>query len=545
MKPSTAITILKNTSVDFFKFSSPYAILMGHYLERHPRKFVLTVGLLTLAYKISKAVVVPPRLWHLPRVSSIAWFWSIIKGESVDVRSERLLMSLMDEHGLCLKYQMGRWTVTVGDPTLLQEVLKDVRTFPKQVNASLDPDLILTNPEPNMGNSGYIGWRRQRRVANPVFHRAMPVQVFGNIVSTMFAAIDAEKTADIDFADYMRRYALDCLGLGVFNFDMGAVRDPESPYAVLYKHAFSIVRDPLVYLFPAYTAVPSRWIPYRNRARIANEKLRRILYDIIQERKDSILANPEEVDEHKDLLTLMIEASLITGEHGDNDRFLTNGELVANLAVFFVAGHETTASATASTMYYLAEHPDMQERARQEVISVLGDAYQDILPTADQLRQMPFLNNCIKETMRINPPTSGNLPRIAACDTHIGHHFIPEGTPIAMELYCAHHLNKYWPNPNEFNPDRFSGKHGDGGIDTDSNVNNNNLYIPFGYGPRACIGMNFSLAEQRVVQAMMLRKYTWELVPLSEHRDGLKNAKSGGIGLLGPDRLQLRLMKRY
>ncbi|KAI7851852.1 cytochrome P450 [Circinella umbellata] len=297
---------------------------------------------------------------------------------------------------------------------------------------------------------------------------------------------------------------------------MGAVRDAKSPYAVLYKHAFSIVRDPLVYLFPAYAAIPSRWIPYRNRARIANEKLRRVLYGIIQERKNAILSNTEAtLDKHKDLLTLMIEAALnedTLPPHRSEDRFLTNGELVANLAVFFVA----------------------------------GDAQYDILPTHEHLRQMPFVNNCIKETMRINPPTSGNLARIASCDTRIGQFFIPKGTRVTMELYCAHHLEKYWPDPYEFNPDRFSNHKDKHKVnDDDSTVNSNNLYIPFGYGPRVCIGMNFSLAEQRVVQAMMLRKYTWELVPMSEHENGLKNQGSGGVGLLGPDKLHIRLMKRY
>ena len=108
------------------------------------------------------------------------------------------------------------------------------------------------------------------------------------------------------------------------------------------QNQLGIVRDPLIYLFPAYAAIPSRWIPYRNRARIANEKLRQVLYGIIQERKDAILSNSEAtLDEHKDLLTLMIEASLNKGtisyQHSE-ERFLTNGELVANLAVFFVAG---------------------------------------------------------------------------------------------------------------------------------------------------------------------------------------------------------------
>lgn len=192
-------------------------------------------------------------------------------------------------------------------------------------------------------------------------------------------------------------------------------------------------------------------------------------------------------------------------------------------------GHETTASATASMLYYLAVNPDIQEKARAEVISVLGDAPMDIHPTLEQLRAMPYLNQCIKETMRINPPTSGNLPRICTKDTYIGQFFIPKGTPLSMELYCTHRLEQYWTNATTFNPDRA--------LDTN--------WIPFGFGPRACLGMNFSMAEQRVVQAMMLRKYTWRLAADSEHVHGIKNAGGGGISLLGPETLNLEIIPRY
>ncbi|KAI7851853.1 hypothetical protein BDC45DRAFT_428683, partial [Circinella umbellata] len=71
--------------------------------RHHPKIFVLSWGLLTITYKISKAIIVPYRLWHIPRVNTISWFWSSLKGESADVRSEKLLMSLMAEHGLCTK----------------------------------------------------------------------------------------------------------------------------------------------------------------------------------------------------------------------------------------------------------------------------------------------------------------------------------------------------------------------------------------------------------------------------------------------------------
>ena len=126
---------------------------------------------------------------------------------------------------------------------------------------------------------------------------------------------------------------------------------------------------------------------------------------------------------------MMVEASM----QSHDGLSLTDDELVSNLAVFFVAGHETTASATASMMYYLAAHPEIQERCRAEVLSVLGDdPNDDTTPTDEQLKQMTYLNNCIKETMRINPPTLGNLPRIASKDTQLGEFVIPKGTPLSM-----------------------------------------------------------------------------------------------------------------
>ncbi|KAL0140400.1 cytochrome P450 [Mucor lusitanicus] len=501
----------------------------------------LLLSLLGTSYMIKsfwRMMVVPKHLAHIPKVSSLPWFWSILKGESHDVRMKKLMLPTINEHGLCLKYILGRWTVTVGDPILLQILLKDVYTFPKE-QVSMDPDLILTNQEPNMGNANGQDWKRQRSVANPVFHRAMPIQVFGQITKRMFESMDKQANNDVvDMADYMRRYALDCLGLGIFNFDMEAVTDSASPYATLYKEAFSIVRDPFVYLFPAYTRIPSKYIPYRNRARKANENLRKILSDIIVDRKRTIRENnlvlSDDLDtsnpQAPDLLTLMIMAA--EDGHVPNTSYLTDGELVSNLAVFFVAGHETTASATASFLYYLAANPEIQDRARQEVLSVMGDSPEDVIPTREELKQMEYLDNCIHETMRINPPTSGNLPRVVTKDTNLGGFFVPKETRVSIELYSVHHIAKYWDQPQVFNPDR-------------SSFRKDAIWMPFGYGPRTCIGQNFSLSEQRVVQAMMLKRYTWTLAPNSEHAHGLKNANGGGIGLLGPESLKVKLTRRY
>lgn len=105
------------------------------------------VSLLGTAYMVKsfwRMMVVPKHLAHIPKVSSLPWFWSILKGESHDVRMKKLMLPIINEHGLCLKYILGRWTVTVGDPILLQILLKDVYTFPKE-QVSMDPVSISTD----------------------------------------------------------------------------------------------------------------------------------------------------------------------------------------------------------------------------------------------------------------------------------------------------------------------------------------------------------------------------------------------------------------
>lgn len=168
--------------------------------------FASILGTSYLVKTFWRAFVVPQPLRHIPKVSTIGWFWSVIIGESHDTRIKKLMLPLMNEYGLCLKYIMGRWVVTVGDPTLLQQLLKDVETYPKE-QVSMSPDLILTNQEPNMGNASYKDWRRQRSVANPVFHRAMPIETFGQITLRMFESMDTyNPDGIIDAADYTRRY---------------------------------------------------------------------------------------------------------------------------------------------------------------------------------------------------------------------------------------------------------------------------------------------------------------------------------------------------
>ncbi|KAI8391075.1 uncharacterized protein BYT42DRAFT_181187 [Radiomyces spectabilis] len=181
--------------------------------QRYPALFrhrwiavVSVISALSVLQRIYSTLRVPKQLRHLPKVSTFGWFLSVFRGDPADIRLTQWVMPTVEQHGICLKYYLGRWTVTVGDPLLLQAMLKNVNAFPKEDKARLDPDLLLTNRESNMGNANYDVWKRQRRVANPAFHRAMPVHVFGEITLRMFQAIDKQHSDGvIDAADYMRR----------------------------------------------------------------------------------------------------------------------------------------------------------------------------------------------------------------------------------------------------------------------------------------------------------------------------------------------------
>lgn len=117
-----------------------YALPSKEVLLSNKKYMALILSVLSTSYLVKtfwRALVVPKELAHIPKVDTIGWFWSVITGESNDTRIQKLMLPLMNQYGLCLKYIMGRWVLTVGDPHLLQQLLKDVETYPKeQVNMS-------------------------------------------------------------------------------------------------------------------------------------------------------------------------------------------------------------------------------------------------------------------------------------------------------------------------------------------------------------------------------------------------------------------------
>jgi cytochrome P450 len=156
----------------------------------------------------------------------------------------------------------------------------------------------------------------------------------------------------------------------------------------------------------------------------------------------------------------------------------------------------------------MAKYPDVQDRARREVLEVMNDTCLDAVPTNDEQKEFQYLSCVIKETMRVLPPV-GILPmRVCKQDTKLGNLDLPKGTAVNVDIYALHHSN--YENGDSFNPERFWNLI-DNKMTIPTESNDDYKWLAFGGGTRICIGMQFSLIEQRCILAMILRNFRIQL----------------------------------
>lgn len=199
----------------------------------------------------------------------------------------------------------------------------------------------------------------------------------------------------------------------------------------------------------------------------------------------------------RDILDFMVEAHYHSEEYGK----LTDIELLQNILLFFMAGHETASGTLTFALDFLARHPDVQSKLRDEVLSVFPD---NEVPTYNKLNELTYMNQVIHETLRLRCPVV-QIRRVCKKETNImGYHF-PKGSIVAAAIANLHRDKDFWgEDAEEFRPERWNEKKPPGVS-----------YMPFGYGPRMCIGVNFANIEMRVVLARLLQRFVF--APHSKH----------------------------
>ena len=373
-----------------------------------------------------------------------------------------------------------RWHMLM-DPDGLRHVLRDaVDNYPK----STVTKLILG---PAIGNSMFVAegaeWLWQRRTAAPVFsHRniaalAPVMTAAAERASARFAAASGRA---IDAFDEMVTATFEVISdvtlSGGEGFDRSAVHKAIEDY--IGQSAKLSVLD--IMGAPAWVPRPGRMF-----AAATMREMKHTADTAILQRKSR---GPSAIPDLLDLL--------IAGEDPNSGRRMTVDELRDNLLTFIVAGHETTALTLAWSLYLCAFDPSVQDAARAEAQAALGSR---AATTAD-IPKLPLVRRIVDEALRLYPPAAFLARTAQKADTLCGREVRPNDTVI-LPIYALHRHHALWQNPDAFDPDRFL------------TAPQRFSYLPFGDGPRICIGASFALQEAVIILATLLARFRYAGIP--------------------------------
>jgi cytochrome P450 len=395
------------------------------------------------------------------------------------------IMKVTADYGDIVRYPLGPLAVyLVNHPQYARHVLQDnSRNYSKD---TFQYNLLKSVTGEGLLTSDGAFWLRQRRLAQPAFHREKLAGLAGLTASLTDEMLTrwqpyAESGQPLDVAAEMMQLALDVVSRALFSINL-------STEAAALAEAVLVVLDHIVYRARTMGLVPTFLPTHRNRRfRAALAELDRAVYGIIERRR---AAPPSEAP---DLLALLMAAQ-------DEDRGgMSDRQLRDEVMTLLVAGHETVASALTWTWHLLANNETAAARLQAEVAAVDPAA-----PGAPA--QLLYTRRVFDEALRLYPP-AWLITRKALADDEMGGYRIPAGALVALCPYAAHRQPTFWPDPERFDPERFSPE--------TSAARDRFTYFPFGAGPRLCIGNQFALIEAQTVLAKVARVY--RLVPAPGH----------------------------
>jgi cytochrome P450 len=322
--------------------------------------------------------------------------------------------------------------------------------------------------------------RKQRRLLAPAFVQKR-IAAYADVMAARgrdsAARMLAARELDVD-AETMR-VTLEIVGKTLFDAELG---DEASDIGAALTEAMERMMRQISSLFPIPPQVPT---PSNLRQRRAVARLDETIYRLIAERR----ARPSD---RGDVLSMLLSAK------DDDGSSMDDVQIRDEAMTIFLAGHETTATALAWALYLLAKHPEARARVEAEVDAVLGDRAARI----EDLRAMPYTLAVLKESMRLYPPAYV-LGRLATRDVDLGPVHVRKGTLVLVNVSGIHRRAAVWPSPELFDPERFLG-------DAEKSLPKN-AYMPFGAGPRICIGNHFALMEGHILLATYAQRVRLEL----------------------------------
>ncbi|ESP04227.1 hypothetical protein LOTGIDRAFT_223980 [Lottia gigantea] len=406
------------------------------------------------------------------------------------------------------------------------DILKDI--FIKEFNHFSDREEMLVF---NIISKGVFfqrgnNWKRIRSIITPTFSSGKLKLMFpsildcGHILSRNMVANSIEGTP-IDVKNCFGAYTMDVIARTAFGIDVDSQTNPDEPFVHMARKLFTPRKwFGIVYLIISSIPLTIPLFRYLDIGFFPSEPTKffvRSIQEMIRQRKD----NSDSFSKGRaDFLQLLIRAE---GDESNGDSMkstdrktvkkLSSEEIIGQAFLFFIAGYETTGTTLQYVAYILATHPDVQDRVIEEIEHIIGDRD----PTYEDINKLSYMELMIQETLRMYPPVV-SIGRKASDDVTIKGLKIPKDTAVLVPIYSIHHDPEIFENPDEFIPERFENK----------NVNPIK-FLPFGCGPRVCIGLRLAMVEAKVALVTVLQK-----VKFVRHEQTVNKVEFEDLGLLVP-----------
>lgn len=360
--------------------------------------------------------------------------------------------------------------------------------------------------------SNGLTWAHQRKIIAPELYMEkvkgmlhLITESTGTLLSSWESRIKEEGgVADIKIDDYMRSFSGDVISRACFgsNFSKG-----EEIFLKLRALQEAMSKTVFASGIPGLRKLPTK----SNREAWGLEKeVRSLILKVVKERKQASY--------EKDLLQMILEGA----ENSDLTQEATDSFIVDNCKNIYLAGYETTAVSASWCLMLLAANPEWQSRVRGEVLQLCNGSVESI--DSDMIRKMKQLNKVIHESLRLYPPVAV-ISREALKEMKFGDIRVPKGVNVWSLVVTLHTDPEIWgPNSYLFDPDRF-----ENGITGACKLPH--LYMPFGVGPRICLGQNLAMAELKILIASIIAKFSFSLSPKYTHSPALRLVIEPGHGV--------------
>jgi cytochrome P450 len=319
-------------------------------------------------------------------------------------------------------------------------------------------------------------WLRQRRLIQPAFHKEKMNQLVNKMETIIVSnLIDLPENKKVDVFPIINDLAFNVVGKSLFHFsasdgDLDKIKDIIERVQVFSSK--EIMRS-----------YKSWWYDLSGQSGkhlLLSKEINQILAKIIDTRKSS-------GETHNDLLNMLLET-----RYEDTGEPMIEKQLIDEIKVLFIAGHETTANAMTFMLQLLGRNPEIQEKIYQELVAIPSE-----ISLVDQLQMMEYTNAVINEAMRLFPPAWIADRQNLEQDSFAGFS-IKKDTIVAISFYEIHRNPRYWDRPNDFIPERFMGEQKKESL---------KYFYPFGAGPRKCIGAGFATYEMCLTLSYIIKKY--------------------------------------